>query len=217
MATMPIPQQQFNIPTRLDPESLDLLERWVTAGIMTASPDITADALAAVRPTDFEHAALETIVRSVDRALRAGRPKTPASITTTAVDHGFILPAQQIQFEQLLHDLLDTSAGAVGIYQVPATIYRGSMKSLTETGTRAIQLAEQNTLEQLNRSPFPFTAAGTAIAEAERLAEAADALAEQLRVTARRLRQHVAPLDEFTTRRLAQRPHARVVRQAVSA
>lgn len=217
MATTLIPQQQFNIPTRIDPEALDILERWTAAGIMTAAPDLTADAFTALRPIDFENVALETVVRSVDRALRAGRAKTPANITNTAVEYGFIVEAQQVEFERLLHDLLDSAMGAVGIYQVPAVVYRGSLRSLTETGTRAIQLAEQNNLEQINSSEFPFTAAGAAIGEASRLADAADALAEQLHTTARRLRQHVAPMDEFTARRLSQRPSARVVRQAVSA
>lgn len=217
MPTTLIPEQQFNIPTRLDPESLDLLERWVTASLMTAPHDLTAHAITALRPIDFEHVALETVVRATDRTLRAGRAKSPASITATAVEHGFIVPTQQVQFERLLYDLLASSAGAVGIYQVPAVVYRGSLRTLTETGARAIQLAELHSLEQLNSTVFPFTASGSAISEAARLADATDALAEQLRATARRLREHVAPLDEFTARRLAQRPGVRVVRRAVSA
>lgn len=217
MATTLVPQQQFNIPTRLDPEALDILERWTAAGIITAAPDLTADAFTALRPIDFEHVAIETVVRAVDRTVRAGRAKTPANITTSAVEHGLIVREQEVLFEKLVHDLLDSAMGAVGIYQVPAVVYRGSLRSLTETGTRAIQLAELHSLEQINSTAFPFTAAGAAIGEAARLADAADALAEQLHATAQRLRQHVAPMDEFTARRLAQRPSVRVVRQAVSA
>lgn len=156
-------------------------------------------------------------MRATDRTLRAGKVKSPASIAATAVEHCFIVPTQQVQFERLLHDLLDSSAGAVGIYQVPAVVYRGSLRTLTETGTRAVQLAELYSLEQINSTEFPFTAAGSAIGEATRLADATDALAEQLRATAHRLRQHVAPLDEFTARRLAQSHGVRVVRRAVPA
>ncbi|MGP5050716.1 hypothetical protein [Brachybacterium alimentarium] len=217
MATIEIPEQQFNIPARVDPESLDIIERWVAAGVMTAASDLTANAFAALRPVDFEHAALETVVRAVDRTLRAGKAKTPSNITTTAVEHGFIIATQQVEFERLLHELLETSSGAAGIFQVPASVYRGSLRSLTETGTRSIQLAEKYSLEQKMIEQFPFTAAGAAISEAARLADAADALAEQLHATARRLRQHVAPIDEFTARRLASRPGVRVVRQVVSA
>lgn len=53
MPTTLIPEQQFNIPTRLDPGSLDLLERWVSASLITAPHDLTADAITALRPIDF--------------------------------------------------------------------------------------------------------------------------------------------------------------------
>lgn len=209
--------ERFNIPTRLDPEALDSVECWTAAGIITAASDLTADAFTALRPIDFEHVAVETVIRAVDRTVRAGRAKTPTNITTVAVEHGLVAQHQEVLFERFIHDLLDSAMGAAGIYQVPAVIFRGSLRSLTETGTRAIQLAELHSLERVNSSEFPFTVAGAAIGEAARLADAADALAEQLHATARRLRQHVAPMDEFTARRLAQRPGARVVRQAVSA
>ena len=158
------------------------------------------------------------MVRAVDRTLRAGKAKTPSNITTTAVEHGISsIATQQVEFERLLHELLETSSGAAGIFQVPASVYRGSLRSLTETGTRSIQLAEKYSLEQKMIEQFPFTAAGAAISEAARLADAADALAEQLHATARRLRSMWRRSTSSTTRRLASRPGVRVVRQVVSA
>lgn len=193
----------FNIPARLDPETLDLLELWLTAGVMTAAPDLTANAFLALRPTDFQHPALETVVRAVDRTLRAGRPRTLANITHVAGEQHLVEQRQLVLFERLLHEILETSMGSPGIFLVPGVVYQGAARSLGEVGTRALQAAEQHDLEHLADGAFPSTATGIAIAEANSLADTVDALAEQLHTVADRLRLHVAPADQFTVDRAA--------------
>lgn len=191
----------FNIPARLDPESLDLLELWLTAGVMTATPDLTANAFLALRGTDFQHPALETVVRAVDRTLRAGRPRTPANLTQIAGEQHLVEQRQLVLFERLLHEILETSTGPSGIFLTPAVVYQGATRTLGEVGTRAVQAAEQHHLEQLAGGATPSSATGIAIAEANSLADTVDALAEQLHTVADRLRLHVAAADKFTVDR----------------
>lgn len=211
----PIPS--FNLPARLDPEGLDYTERVVAAGVLRAAPDLTTETIAALRGSDFESVALETVVRAVDRTIRAGRRKTPASITSVAVEHGVIRQRHEVEFERLLHDLIDGGMGDLGTWQAPTLIFRSGLRSLLEITDRAEQVRE---IYQPDGPWFGHSGldpAGASIAAAPDLADALDGLAQQLQAAALRLRTEVAPRDEFTARRLATRPGVRLVRQAVSA
>lgn len=207
----------YNLPARLDPESLDVTERIVTAGIVVAAPDLTAETIASLRGADFESVALETIVRAVDRCIRADRPKTPGNIATVAVEQGLVRPQHEVLFERLLHEVLDSAMGDIGIWHAPALIYRSGLRSLLEISERAEQVAEiyQPSGPWFGHDHLEPTA--DAIAAAPDLADALDGLAAQLHHAAARLRTEVAPRDQFITHRLARRPIIRLVRQAVSA
>lgn len=180
---------ELNLPCRLDPAGLDWEERCVVAGILSTPPSTARETIAALRPSDFTSAALETIVRATDRNLRAGRPHTRSAITQTAVDHGLIRDEHRVEFERLLHDIGDDVIGGdLGVTYMFLIILRAALRSLEQIGQRAAQAAAAHAPSE-DRIDSP----GRAIAEAETLVPVLDGIAAQLHATARRLREEVAP------------------------
>lgn len=194
----------YNLPAPLDVHSLDLTERWVVAGILTADAAFATATIAGLRGEDFESPALEAIVRSADRTLRAHRPTTIMNVTTSAVENGLIRHQHATYFEKLLHDVIEDSLGDLGCFHAPLLVYRSCLRRLLAISDRAEQVREIYGVDGgWWFGHGDFESAGHAIAVATDVADTLDALGGQLHDAAARLRADVAPRQQRTAQRLA--------------
>lgn len=134
-----------HIPAPVDPGKLDFLERAIVGGLILASPEQRAAALAQLDPTDFTSAPLRAIVATLAYAEQNNLDADPTALTLLAGEAGYVTPIPSPWLGELVTNLTGLEYCPLAeseLLRVPALVMASARRKARETAQRLTQASQ---------------------------------------------------------------------------